>query len=116
MDGGAHRAPDGLVDAATTVVGAGFTLLRLTGRLDVQGLADTRKAVDVLLGRAPEPYERFHVLPGVEVRAGMQVLVDPEGSLLQPHDGHPVHDLEHPERAVALPGGRVLHPHGVGCG
>jgi len=47
---------------------------------------------------------------------GMQVLVDPEGSLLQPHDGHPVHDLEHPERAVALPGGRVLHPHGVGCG
>ncbi len=77
---------------------------------------DVPTAVDVLLGRAPEPYERFHVLPGVEVRAGMQVLVDPEGSLLQPHDGHPVHDLEHPERAVALPGGRVLHPHGVGCG
>jgi len=51
------RAPDGLVDAATTVVGAGFTLLRLTGRLDVQGLADTRKAVDVLLrlhGEEPE--------------------------------------------------------------
>jgi len=57
VDGGAHRAPDGLVDAATTVVGAGFTLLRLTGRLDVQGLADTRKAVDVLLrlhGEEPE--------------------------------------------------------------
>lgn len=77
---------------------------------------DVPTAVDVLLGRAPAPSERFHVLPGVEVRAGRQVLVDLEGSLLQPHDGHPVHDLEHPGRAVALPAGRVVHPHGVGCG
>ncbi|MEJ5946372.1 hypothetical protein WDZ17_13825 [Pseudokineococcus basanitobsidens] len=49
--------PDGLVDAAMRVQGAGFTLLRLTGRIDERGRRDTLKALDVLIslyGSEPE--------------------------------------------------------------
>ncbi|MEJ5944941.1 hypothetical protein WDZ17_06485 [Pseudokineococcus basanitobsidens] len=77
---------------------------------------DVPAAVDLLLSlRGPEPYERFHVLPGVEVRAGMHLLVDPDEPLVGPSGEHPVQDLDHPERAVVSPSGAVRHPSGYGC-
>ncbi len=50
-------APAGQVDAATVTVGAGFTLLCLTGRIDDAGREHTLKALDVLIryyGSRPE--------------------------------------------------------------
>lgn len=49
--------PGGQTDAAVVTIGAGFTLLRLTGRIDREGRALTLKALDVLVDRfdsAPE--------------------------------------------------------------
>lgn len=49
--------PGGQIDAAVITIGAGFTLLRLTGRIDAEGKALTLKALDVLIDRfdsAPE--------------------------------------------------------------
>lgn len=50
-------APGGQVDAATITIGAGFTLLRLTGHIDEVGRQHTLKALDVLIrhyGSRPE--------------------------------------------------------------
>ena len=41
--------PAGQVDAATITIGAGFTLLRLTGHIDDQGRKQTLKALDALI-------------------------------------------------------------------
>ncbi|MDE9365486.1 hypothetical protein PZ938_07700 [Luteipulveratus sp. YIM 133132] len=41
--------PGGQVDAATIVIGAGFTLLRLTGHIDEAGRQQTLKALDLLI-------------------------------------------------------------------
>ncbi|MFJ4224256.1 hypothetical protein [Microbacterium sp. NPDC089695] len=41
--------PGGQIDAATIVVGTGFTILRLTGRIDKEGLEQTLKALDILI-------------------------------------------------------------------
>jgi len=48
-------APGGQVDAATIVIGAGFTLLRLTGHIDDEGKLLTLKALDVLIARYDSP-------------------------------------------------------------
>lgn len=52
--------PGGQVDAAVITIGAGLTLLRLTGRIDEEGRRQTVKALDVLLRRydSPEELER----------------------------------------------------------
>jgi len=47
----------GLLDAATIVVGAGFTLLRLSGHIDDEGKRETLRALDILMdfyGSPPE--------------------------------------------------------------
>lgn len=49
--------PDGAVDSATIVVGAGFTLLRLTGRIDADGKAMTLQALDALIDYYDAPPE-----------------------------------------------------------
>ena len=49
--------PGGQVDAATMVIGAGFTLLRLTGHVDEQGKRLTLKALNVLIDRYDSPSE-----------------------------------------------------------
>ena len=49
--------PGGQVDAATITIGAGFTLLRLTGRIDEEGRRQTLKALDVLIRRYDSPQE-----------------------------------------------------------
>lgn len=49
--------PGGQVDAATITIGAGFTLLRLTGRIDDEGRSRTLKALDVLIERWDSPKE-----------------------------------------------------------
>ncbi len=48
-------APDGQVDAATITIGAGFTLLRLTGHIDDAGRQQTLKALEVLIRRHESP-------------------------------------------------------------
>lgn len=52
--------PGGQVDAATITIGAGFTLLRLTGRIDDEGRRQTLMALDILIRRwdAPEQLVR----------------------------------------------------------
>lgn len=47
--------PGGQVDAAVVIIGAGFTLLRLTGHIDQEGKALTLKAIDVLMDRYGSP-------------------------------------------------------------
>ena len=49
--------PGGQADAATITIGAGFTLLRLTGRIDDEGRRQTLKAIDVLIRRYDSPEE-----------------------------------------------------------
>jgi hypothetical protein len=49
--------PAGQVDAATITIGAGFTLLRLTGRIDEEGRHQMLKAIDVLMHRYDSPEE-----------------------------------------------------------
>ena len=49
--------PGGQVDAATIAIGAGFTLLRLTGHIDETGRQQTLAALDVLLSRYDAPTE-----------------------------------------------------------
>lgn len=49
--------PGGQVDAATITIGAAFTLLRLTGRIDEAGRLQTLKALDILIGRYDSPPE-----------------------------------------------------------
>lgn len=49
--------PGGQVDAATITIGAGFTLLRLTGHIDEAGRKLTLKAIDVLIRRYDSPPE-----------------------------------------------------------
>jgi hypothetical protein len=49
--------PGGQIDAATFVVAAGFTLLRLTGRIDEDGKSLTLRALDVLITRYDAPPE-----------------------------------------------------------
>lgn len=44
-------APGGQIDAATIVVGAGFTLLRLSGRIDDAGRQHMLDALNVLIHR-----------------------------------------------------------------
>jgi uncharacterized protein YfeS len=57
------REPPGIprpgrqVDAATIIVGAGFTLLRLTGHIDADGRKLTLRALDVLTERYGSPAE-----------------------------------------------------------
>ncbi|GLI27263.1 hypothetical protein ARHIZOSPH14_15050 [Agromyces rhizosphaerae] len=41
--------PGGPIDAATIVVGAGFTVLRLTGNIDEAGRRQTLRALEVLI-------------------------------------------------------------------
>lgn len=50
-------APGGQVEAATLTIGAGFTLLRLTGHIDDAGRRQTLKALDVLIRRYDSPQE-----------------------------------------------------------
>lgn len=52
--------PGGQIDAATIVIGAGFTLLRLTGNLDEQGKRLTLKALEVLIDFYDSPAELLH--------------------------------------------------------
>ena len=49
--------PGGQVDAATITIGAGFTLLRLTGHIDEEGRQQTLEAIDVLIRRYDSPPE-----------------------------------------------------------
>ena len=49
--------PAGQVDAATIVIGAGFTLLRLTGHIDDEGRRLTLRALDILIARYGSPPE-----------------------------------------------------------
>lgn len=49
--------PAGQVDAATIMIGAGFTLLRLTGHIDDEGRRQTLKALDILIRRYGSPPE-----------------------------------------------------------
>lgn len=49
--------PAGQVDAATIMIGAGFTLLRLTGHIDDEGRRQTLKALDILIRRYESPPE-----------------------------------------------------------
>lgn len=49
--------PGGLLDAATIVVGAGFTLLRLTGQIDDEGKRETLRALDILIDFYDSPPE-----------------------------------------------------------
>lgn len=49
--------PGAQVDAATITIGAGFTLLRLTGRIDEEGRRQTLKALEVLIRRWDSPQE-----------------------------------------------------------
>lgn len=55
--GGGVPEPGGLVDAATIVVGAGFTLLRLTGHIDDEGKRETLRALDILIDHYDAPSE-----------------------------------------------------------
>lgn len=50
-------APGGQVDAATITIGAGFTLLRLTGHIDDEGRQHTLRALDILIDRYGSPPE-----------------------------------------------------------
>ena len=56
-EGSGIPTPAGQVDAATIVIGAGFTLLRLTGHIDEAGRRQTLKALDVLIKRYEAPAE-----------------------------------------------------------
>lgn len=47
--------PAGQVDAATITIGAGFTLLRLTGHIDEEGRRLVLKALDILIARYESP-------------------------------------------------------------
>lgn len=49
--------PGGQVDAATITIGAGFTLLRLTGHIDEAGRQQTLTALDILIRRYESPPE-----------------------------------------------------------
>lgn len=49
--------PAGQVDAATITIGAGFTLLRLTGHIDEAGREQTLKALDILIRFYDSPPE-----------------------------------------------------------
>lgn len=49
--------PGGLEDAATIAVGAGFTLLRLTGQIDAEGRRESLRALDLLIERYDAPPE-----------------------------------------------------------
>ena len=49
--------PGGQVDAATITIGAGFTLLRLTGHIDEDGRQQTLKALDILIRYYDAPVE-----------------------------------------------------------
>lgn len=57
QEGPGIPAPGGQVDAATITIGAGFTLLRLTGHIDEAGRKKTLKALDVLIDRYDSPAE-----------------------------------------------------------
>ena len=54
---GGIPVPGGQIDAATIVIAAGFTLLRLTGHIDEQGKRLTLKALDVLIDFYDSPAE-----------------------------------------------------------
>jgi uncharacterized protein YfeS len=56
-EGAGIPSPGGQVDAATITIGAGFTLLRLTGHIDKAGRNQTLKAIDVLIRRYGSPAE-----------------------------------------------------------
>ncbi len=47
----------GQIDAATIIIGAGFTLLRLTGRIDDVGRQQTLKALSILIDHYDAPPE-----------------------------------------------------------
>ncbi|QKE84616.1 hypothetical protein [Arthrobacter sp. NEB 688] len=53
-------AAGGQVDAATITIGAGFSLLRLTGHIDDDGRRRTLQALDVLIDRYDAPVELVH--------------------------------------------------------
>lgn len=55
--GGSVPEAGGLVDAATIVVSAGFTLLRLTGHIDDEGKRETLRALDILIDYYDSPPE-----------------------------------------------------------
>ena len=64
-------APGGQVDAATTItIGAGFTLLRLTGRIDEDGRLQTLRALDVLIHRYDSPPQLVRQRRDLESWAG----------------------------------------------
>ena len=56
-EGGGVPVPAGQVDAATIVIGAAFTLLRLTGHIDDAGKRKALRAIDILLERYDSPAE-----------------------------------------------------------
>lgn len=56
-EGAGIPKPGGQVDAAVITIGAGFTLLRLTGHIDEEGRQHTLKALDVLIRRYDAPPE-----------------------------------------------------------
>lgn len=62
--------PGGQVEAATIVVGAGFTLLRLTGRIDDAGRRQTLKALNVLINRYDAPVELLKQRADLETWSG----------------------------------------------
>ncbi|MDF2143788.1 hypothetical protein [Knoellia sp. p5-6-4] len=63
-------APGGQVDAATITIGAGFTLLRLTGRIDEDGRLQTLRALDVLIHRYDSPPQLVRQRRDLESWAG----------------------------------------------
>ena len=63
-------AAGGQVDAATITIGAGFTLLRLTGRIDQDGRQQTLKALDVLIHRYDSPPQLVRQRRDLESWAG----------------------------------------------
>lgn len=56
-EGAGIPAPGGQIDAATITIGAGFTLLRLTGHIDEEGRQQTLKALDILIRQYDSPPE-----------------------------------------------------------
>jgi uncharacterized protein YfeS len=56
-DGQGIPDPAGQADAATITIGAGFTLLRLSGNIDAAGRAQTLRALDILIRYYDAPFE-----------------------------------------------------------
>jgi uncharacterized protein YfeS len=62
--------PGGQVDAATITIGAGFSLLRLTGHIDEPGRQQTLRALEILIQRYGSPPELLRQRDDLETWTG----------------------------------------------